>query len=362
MNKKECTDNRQSRKVALAELTTQSGDGEWTEFVETGVRERSDRETIDRYVEAMTENREFPPVVLYHDGVRYWIADGFHRIEAARRCEFKDIEAEVHEGKQADAIWFALGANREHGRPMTRGDRSAAVKRALATFPDRCNREIARQIGCDDKTIAAARAAMESTAEIPQLERTVGADGKARPTKRTKEPSSAESMTECPGGTCADSGPRTSVGTDDSVQLGELPPCNAEPIEVKPESTRNALELAQMAIEKLNMIAADDPRREEAFAAVEEWLAGQSRNTQQPNSAAAGDEEVGDSEPIVVLPVGIAANARVRPIEECGHATVGTVEKNDNPNEMNQSARMSIPGKRSPKRIVKFRNPFGFGL
>jgi hypothetical protein len=34
-----------------------------------------------------------------------------------------------------------------------------------------------------DKTVTATRGRLEATAEIPQLEKTTGADGKARPTR-----------------------------------------------------------------------------------------------------------------------------------------------------------------------------------
>ena len=53
----------------------------------------------------------------------------------------------------------------------------------LRETPERSNRQIAAGLGVDDKTVGVTRAALEATAEIPQLERTVGADGKARPSK-----------------------------------------------------------------------------------------------------------------------------------------------------------------------------------
>lgn len=46
--------------------------------------------------------------------------------------------------------------------------------------PDRSNRQVAAELGVDDKTVASARDALERTAEIPQLEKTKDKDGKAR--------------------------------------------------------------------------------------------------------------------------------------------------------------------------------------
>jgi hypothetical protein len=50
------------------------------------------------------------------------------------------------------------------------------------------NRQIGIITKCDDKTDAKVRAELESTAEIPQLKKTRGRDGKARPAKKKKSP------------------------------------------------------------------------------------------------------------------------------------------------------------------------------
>ena len=49
--------------------------------------------------------------------------------------------------------------------------------------PEQSNK-IAVELGVDDKTVGAVRRQLESTSEIPKLDRTVGADGKARSTRR----------------------------------------------------------------------------------------------------------------------------------------------------------------------------------
>ena len=57
----------------------------------------------------------------------------------------------------------------------------------LKAQPEKSNRTIARQTKADDKTVAAVRGKLEATAEIPQLTKTVGADGKARTTAPTRK-------------------------------------------------------------------------------------------------------------------------------------------------------------------------------
>lgn len=70
----------------------------------------------------------------------------------------------------------------------------------LLETPEKSNRQIAAGLGVSDKTVGAIRKDMERTAEIPQLKKTEGKDGKARPRKaswKTEIPSpSASTPTE----------------------------------------------------------------------------------------------------------------------------------------------------------------------
>jgi N6-adenosine-specific RNA methylase IME4 len=77
---------------------------------------------------------------------------------------------------------------REHARKLNlarrhldQQQRRELVEDQLRETPDRSNRQIAVSLGVSDKTVGAARERLEGTAEIPRLEKTVGADGKSRP-------------------------------------------------------------------------------------------------------------------------------------------------------------------------------------
>ena len=61
----------------------------------TQTRVKINEDAVTEYAEAMENGAEFPPVTVFHDGTDYWMADGFHRIMAASRNGFVDIEAEV---------------------------------------------------------------------------------------------------------------------------------------------------------------------------------------------------------------------------------------------------------------------------
>ncbi|PYS47407.1 MAG: hypothetical protein DMF68_16065 [Acidobacteria bacterium] len=87
--------------------------------------------TIDEYAEAMQEGAKFPPVTLFYDGSEYWLADGFHRVAAARKAGRETIDCEVTQGTRRDAVLYSLGANATHGLPRTNEDKRRAVKMLL---------------------------------------------------------------------------------------------------------------------------------------------------------------------------------------------------------------------------------------
>ena len=45
----------------------------------TQARVATNDEAVSSYSESMMEGAEFPPVIVYFDGAKYWLADGFHR-------------------------------------------------------------------------------------------------------------------------------------------------------------------------------------------------------------------------------------------------------------------------------------------
>jgi hypothetical protein len=75
----------------------------------------------------MKEGAEFPPVTLFYDGTDYWLADGFHRVEAAFGAGLTEIVAEVKQGTRRDAILYSVGANAAHGLRRNNADKRRAV-------------------------------------------------------------------------------------------------------------------------------------------------------------------------------------------------------------------------------------------
>lgn len=85
-------------------------------------RAGTDAETIDNYAEAMADGATFPDVTVFTDGKRYWLADGFHRVMAAKQNGRTVIAADVRKGTEDDAVVFGGTANNKQGKRPTRAD------------------------------------------------------------------------------------------------------------------------------------------------------------------------------------------------------------------------------------------------
>lgn len=111
------------RQVELSRIRT---DGD------TQSRVNIDPSTVEDYTEDLKEGAEFPPAVVFFDGKTYWLASGFHRVEAHRQASRKTIDCYVGEGSVADARFYAASCNADHGVRRTAADKRRAVLLVLA--------------------------------------------------------------------------------------------------------------------------------------------------------------------------------------------------------------------------------------
>jgi hypothetical protein len=112
----------------------------------TQARAKMSDETIRNYADALKDGVEFPPVLVFHDGVDYWLADGFNRYYAHKEIKRTEIEAEVRRGNILDAKLYACGANSAHGQPRTSADKRNAILLVLnePAWKAMSEREVAR--------------------------------------------------------------------------------------------------------------------------------------------------------------------------------------------------------------------------
>lgn len=133
----------------------------------TQSRQSLDGETINDYAEAMAGGARFPEVTVFYDGKAYWLADGFHRVNAAKQAGLISLPVSLHQGTQRDAILYSVGANASHGKRRTNADKRQAVERLLRDeeWSKWTNNRIAEQCAVDAKTVGTYRASME----IPEM-------------------------------------------------------------------------------------------------------------------------------------------------------------------------------------------------
>jgi hypothetical protein len=82
------------KRLALATIRT---DGD------TQTRVAMDVAAITDYAGAMADGVVFPAIGVYQDGRDFWLADGFHRVAAARKAHLTTLAADVRKGSRRDS-------------------------------------------------------------------------------------------------------------------------------------------------------------------------------------------------------------------------------------------------------------------
>lgn len=146
----------------------------------TQLRAKRSEATLIEYAERMArgatgdvvdpDGQEWPAIVVYYDAEEgaYWVADGHHRVEAARRAGLDELQADVRNGTLRDAVLHAASANVGHGlRPSPADKRRAVV--ALLSDPEWSqwsDREIARRCGSSHPTVGIIRAELVAAGAV----------------------------------------------------------------------------------------------------------------------------------------------------------------------------------------------------
>jgi hypothetical protein len=128
-------------------------------------------------------------------GDRLCLVDGRNRLDA---LEYLGYEIFDENKKPRPLGWvmtddddgilkYVISANL-HRRHLTTEQRRELIAKVLKAKPAASDREIAARVKADDKTVAKVRTELEATAEIPQLKKTKGKDGKERPARKSPAP------------------------------------------------------------------------------------------------------------------------------------------------------------------------------
>ena len=123
-------------------------------------REELDEDRVRLFIHYFEEGDGglLPPVAVARDGKHWLLADGWHRLEAAKRCDIKMIAAEVLTvppgvtGRQF-VYEHAVRTAVQSALPLSATERSAVVKRLIVERPDLSDRAIARLVGTSHVTV-----------------------------------------------------------------------------------------------------------------------------------------------------------------------------------------------------------------
>lgn len=176
---------------------------------DTQSRVELSQETIAEYTEVV---KDLPPIDVFFDGDKYFIADGWHRAYAWLKADVANIPAFVHDGTQRDAILFAAAANKSHGLKRSNRDKRRSVEIMVtdAEWSTWTNGRIAEHCGVGDDLVADVRRQVSENdtseaddfddesdepttlglpspppAAPPAPQKRVGRDGKSYPVKPT---------------------------------------------------------------------------------------------------------------------------------------------------------------------------------
>jgi hypothetical protein len=220
----------------------------------TQPREDINEEIVSEYADAMREGDTFPPVVVFNDGVKYWLADGFHRYHASNKTGYLEIEAEVKRGTKRDAVLYSVSANSKHGLRRTNADKRKAVLTLLNDEEWRSNSTnwIAKKAKVSWELVDR----MQSDFKIEKSNERKGADGRTIDTSNIGN--SKKPLLDSP----MDFGPKEDGGYDIDEDTGE----------VLNERKGIGLEKAHEAISKLKQIPSNDGLLQDAYDTVIQWI------------------------------------------------------------------------------------------
>lgn len=231
----------------------------------TQPRKNINEDIVSEYTEAMQDGDNFPPVIVFNDGAKYWLADGFHRYHASKKVGYLEIEAEVKNGTKRDAILYSVSANAKHGLRRTNADKRKAVKTLLQDeeWSQWSDREIARRCEVTHPFVSKMRSNL--TGNDYQSKRK-GADGRTIDTSNIGNKEIKQNTTK-------------ENDIDIDPETGEIPDEDFEYNNDTLEKQTNrkerkgiGLEKAHQAISKLKEIPPNDGLKQDAYDTVVWWI------------------------------------------------------------------------------------------
>lgn len=179
---------------------------------------------------SILEHGILSPVITDEAGV---ILDGHHRSKIASEHGISCPKQIVYGKTDTEKRTMALSLNLDR-RHLNREQKRALVAESVKADPQMADNVHAKRTGSSDKTVTSIREELEATSEIPKFDKTIGADGKERPARR-------------------------SAPLNVNTETGEI---EAEPVKPRRRPINELLREAgaelDRAVERINRLAQDD--------------------------------------------------------------------------------------------------------
>mgnify|MGYP000162147705 CR=1 FL=1 len=138
-----------------------------------GIREDKEVKKLNQHIKdlarSIKHNGQQTPARVIHDGLKYYLVDGHHRLAAIKEAGIENIKVEVSKGDFSEAAAQSFLANRQVMQPLTSKQRTQNAWHALITphttnFRDMLinqgQRAVAKQLNVSEGTIRSMRAAL----------------------------------------------------------------------------------------------------------------------------------------------------------------------------------------------------------
>lgn len=114
-------------------------------------RIKTSKGTIKDYARLLKEDHTFPAITVFmnqteNEEPEYYLADGFHRLQAYQNNGKEEIPCEIYKGSKLVAKFYAAGCNGTHGLKRSNQDKKKAVTTVLtdSTWKRMTDSEIAK--------------------------------------------------------------------------------------------------------------------------------------------------------------------------------------------------------------------------
>ncbi|MDV3129099.1 ParB N-terminal domain-containing protein [Mycobacterium sp. 21AC1] len=165
----------------------------------------SDAEIDELAQDIKANGLQVPIVVAYTDEscTSTVVIDGRNRLKACQLAGVSPVTELFSPAFKDDLVPLILSLN-VHRRHLTSEQKRTILAASIKAEPELSDRQHAKRAKASDKTAGAVRRELESTAEIPQLDKRVGGDGRTRSKASLAERIASGELTPQPRNTAAD--------------------------------------------------------------------------------------------------------------------------------------------------------------